>query len=209
MIVGVLTVAGVLAVVTIDAINLRSTSGGAQKLTADVFAITAAGLAVAAAFELAYTLYTPGPDEALNPLLLGVSSAFLFLASKSTQLDWQFGFAAAFVAAALYGLFKIRERFALAEEDEQNSGANKDKSSLERSRYLGLGRPRFNTPTDLRRRVAPRRIMRCQFMFELKDAQTESQGNRSYQRLLSNRDLAERTVLFCRDEVHGSPRTYL
>lgn len=74
--------------------------------------MTAAGLAVAAAFELAYTLYTPGPDEALNPLLLGTSSAFLFLASKDDRLDWQFGFTAAFVAAALYGLFKIRERFA-------------------------------------------------------------------------------------------------
>ncbi len=127
MIVGAMTVAGVLVAATIDAIHLTNISAGTQALTSDVFAITAAGLAVAAAFELAYTLYTPGPDEALNPLLLGVSSAFLFLASKSTQLDWQFGFAAVFVTAALYGLFKIRERFKLADEEEPNSDATKGK----------------------------------------------------------------------------------
>jgi cellobiose-specific phosphotransferase system component IIC len=123
MIVGAATVVGVLVVVAIDATHIADGSEGIQGLTADIFAVTAAGLAVAAAFELAYTLYTPGPDEALNPLLLGLSSAFLLLASKDDKLDWQFGFAAAFVAAALYGLFRIRERFALADEDEQDSGS--------------------------------------------------------------------------------------
>jgi hypothetical protein len=83
---------------------------------------------VAAAFELAYTLYTPGPDEALNPLLPGTSSAFLFLASKDTQLDWQFGFAAALVTLALYGLFKIRERFDLADKDDVPNGGSATKS---------------------------------------------------------------------------------
>jgi hypothetical protein len=83
---------------------------------------------VAAAFELAYTLYTPGPDEALNPLLPGTSSAFLFLASKDTQLDWQFGLAAALVTLALYGLFKIRERFDLADKDDVPNGGSATKS---------------------------------------------------------------------------------
>jgi hypothetical protein len=127
MIVAALTIVGVTAVAIFDAFHFSDSSGSLQKLTADVFAITAAGLAVAAAFELAYTLYTPGPDEALNPLLLGTSSAFLFLASKDDRLDWQFGFTAAFVAAALYGLFKIRERFGLADEDEQVNGTATEK----------------------------------------------------------------------------------
>jgi hypothetical protein len=36
------------------------------------------GLAAAAAVELAYTLFTPGPDEALDPLMLGLSATILF-----------------------------------------------------------------------------------------------------------------------------------
>lgn len=38
------------------------------------------GLAAAAVVELAYTLFTPGPDEALDPLMLGLSAALLLLA---------------------------------------------------------------------------------------------------------------------------------
>jgi hypothetical protein len=34
-------------------------------------------LAAAAVVELAYTLFTHGPDEALNPLILGVGAAIL------------------------------------------------------------------------------------------------------------------------------------
>jgi hypothetical protein len=111
MVVGLLTVIGVVAAVIIESVYPTTASEAAENVTAEVFAVTAAGLAAAAALELAYTLFTPGPDEALNPLLLGVSSTFLFLAVKSTRLDWQFGFSSAFFAAALYGLFKIKERF--------------------------------------------------------------------------------------------------
>jgi hypothetical protein len=35
------------------------------------------GLAAAAALELAYTLFTPGPDEALDPLMLALSATVL------------------------------------------------------------------------------------------------------------------------------------
>ena len=38
---------------------------------------TGVGLAAAAALELAYTLFTPGPDEALDPLMLGLSATIL------------------------------------------------------------------------------------------------------------------------------------
>lgn len=41
--------------------------------------VIAYALAVAAAIELAYTLFTPGPDEALDPLMLGLSSGILLL----------------------------------------------------------------------------------------------------------------------------------
>ena len=84
---------------------------GAGTLTDDIFAITAVGLAAAAALELAYTLFTPGPDEAINPLLLGVSSTFLFLASKVDKLNWEFGFSAVLVVIALSGLFGLQAIF--------------------------------------------------------------------------------------------------
>lgn len=84
---------------------------GAGTLTDEIFAITAIGLGAAAALELAYTLFTPGPDEAINPLMLGVSSTFLFLASKTEQLTWQFGFSAVLVVIALSGLFGLQTIF--------------------------------------------------------------------------------------------------
>lgn len=42
-------------------------------------AVIAFALAIAAGIELAYTLFTPGPDEALDPLMLGTSSGILLL----------------------------------------------------------------------------------------------------------------------------------
>lgn len=39
-------------------------------------------LAAATAVELAYMLFTPGPDEAVQPVMMGVASAVLFLLSK-------------------------------------------------------------------------------------------------------------------------------
>jgi heme A synthase len=40
------------------------------------------GLAAAAALELAYTLFTPGPDEALDPLMLALSATILLKLSS-------------------------------------------------------------------------------------------------------------------------------
>ena len=118
MLIGLATAVAVIVVLIMRAGFLVDNSNaladnvsGADMLTADVFAITAVGLAAAAALELAYTLYTPGPDEAINPLLLGLSSTFLFLASKTDRLDWQFGFSAVFVVAALFGLFRLQGTF--------------------------------------------------------------------------------------------------
>lgn len=45
---------------------------------------TGVGLAGAAALELAYTLFTPGPDEALDPLMLALSATMLLKLSESS-----------------------------------------------------------------------------------------------------------------------------
>ena len=44
--------------------------------------IVAIGLALAAVVELTYTLFTDGPDEALDPLILGLSSFLLLKISN-------------------------------------------------------------------------------------------------------------------------------
>ena len=133
MLIGIATALTVVVMLVMRAGLLMSNSkapgantSGADTLTAEVFAITAVGLAAAAALELAYTLYTPGPDEAIDPLLLGLSSTFLFLASKTDHLDWQFGFSAMFVVIALFGLFRLQGKFKKRFPDGKRKNASLD-----------------------------------------------------------------------------------
>ena len=81
-----------------------------------VFEAIALGLAVAAAVELAYTLFTPGPDEALDPLMLAVSAALILQLGKVEKFQWQEAIAALIFAAALAGLFAIRKYLATQHE---------------------------------------------------------------------------------------------
>src|SRR5205807_5850039 len=66
-----------------------------------VLELIGAALVVAAAIELAYTLFTEGPDEALNPLMLGVASAALLQLGNSDSLDVKEGLALLCYALAL------------------------------------------------------------------------------------------------------------
>lgn len=78
--------------------------------------IIASALAVAAAIELAYTLYTPGPDEALDPLMLGLSSGLLLLITTSgISAVTQYG-GVLLGVVALGGLFIIR-RYLIGEDE--------------------------------------------------------------------------------------------
>ena len=105
MIVGTVAVGGVLVRAVTDLVKLKAPDDSV------IFHIVAGGLAVVAAIELAYTLFTPGPDEVVNPLMLGVSSVFLFQLSKIDGLTWGSGLAALLFVASLAGLFVIRRRF--------------------------------------------------------------------------------------------------
>jgi hypothetical protein len=51
--------------------------------TRQVFLVVGGGLATAAAIELAYTLFTAGPDEALDPVMLGLSAALILQLGKA------------------------------------------------------------------------------------------------------------------------------
>lgn len=48
----------------------------------------AAALAISCGIQLAYMLITDGPDEAVDPLMLGIASTILLILSDSTAKDW-------------------------------------------------------------------------------------------------------------------------
>lgn len=77
------------------------------------------GLAAAAALELAYTLFTPGPDEALDPLMLALSATLLL---KLTQLasPVSMGEALALLLLGLLLAALFATRLMLAERDEED-----------------------------------------------------------------------------------------
>lgn len=86
--------------------------------------VVAVGLALAATVELAYTLFTDGPDEALDPLILGSSSFILIkISDPNTDLTMQNAGAFALFILVLGALFVIRELF--IEKPKRDSAAAK------------------------------------------------------------------------------------
>jgi hypothetical protein len=73
--------------------------------------VAGTGLAVAAAIELAYTLFTKGPDEAVDPLILGISAFGLIEVSREdTHLNLVTGGGALLLTLAILTLFMVRTR---------------------------------------------------------------------------------------------------
>jgi hypothetical protein len=72
------------------------------------FHLIADALAAAALIELAYTLFTPGPDEALNPIMLGLAAALLLQIARVDELDPQEAGAALLYVLGLGGLFGLK-----------------------------------------------------------------------------------------------------
>ena len=72
-----------------------------------VFKLIADALAASTVIELAFTLFTPGPDEALDPVLLAVAAALLFQLGKTDGFKWQEGAAIAFYSVSLGILFVV------------------------------------------------------------------------------------------------------
>ncbi len=85
-----------------------------DKVLLRVAAIT---LSAATVVELSYTLFTPGPDEALNPLLLGLSSSLLFLIASQQSLTWESAGGAFLLVGAIGLTFWIREHFIVRAPD--------------------------------------------------------------------------------------------
>jgi hypothetical protein len=105
MIIGVATVIAVAILVWFP--NLRT--GGIAELA---LRTVASGLALAAVVELTYTLFTEGPDEALDPLILGLSSFILLkISDPKTGLSISNAGTFALLVLALAALFVLREQF--------------------------------------------------------------------------------------------------
>ena len=60
--------------------------GGLLRIKALVFIANA--LALSCGFQLAYMLVTKGPDEAVEPIMLGIASAILLILSDSSPSAW-------------------------------------------------------------------------------------------------------------------------
>ena len=106
-------IVGVVGVIVVLVAVLRDALGHTDAVDASKHALVliSVSLAVAASLELAYTLFTPGPDEAIDPLILGISAIFLYLASTQTDLTWAGGVSVILFAITLGVLFAVRQHF--------------------------------------------------------------------------------------------------
>jgi hypothetical protein len=78
----------------------------------DSLALIGRALAAATVVELAYTLFTDGPDEVLDPLMLGISAFLIIeLGRTRTQIAWGTGVGLLLAAVTLGLLFAVRQRF--------------------------------------------------------------------------------------------------
>lgn len=98
------------------AVNFPSSVARPQTLGDAVLLATGIGLAVAAAVELACTLFTDGPDEAVTPLRLAVSAGALIAASRSDfSLSPASAGALILLVAAIALLFELDKRHKLSD----------------------------------------------------------------------------------------------
>jgi hypothetical protein len=110
MAIGTVAAGGVLFWVIADLLA----HGADSRISEHVFTTIGLALAVATAIELAYTLYSDGPDEALNPVMLGLAAALLIQLGQVERFELKQAAAAALYVAALAALFAVRRY--LAEE---------------------------------------------------------------------------------------------
>ncbi len=99
-----------IGIVTVTAVGWRYLDTGGNGDPTSLFLNgIGIGLAAAAALELAYTLFTDGPDEALDPLMLGLASTLLLkLASLPGIPSLSQVGALALLGLLLVGLFAAR-----------------------------------------------------------------------------------------------------
>jgi hypothetical protein len=74
-----------------------------------LFEIVGHGLAFAAVVELGYTLFTPGADETLDPLMLAIAALLLIRIGQIGKLDWRDAISVLLYVICLAALFAVRK----------------------------------------------------------------------------------------------------
>jgi hypothetical protein len=71
--------------------------------------IVAKGLAYSAGVDLAYMLFTPGPDEAFEPVVLALASGVILLASEEA-IRWEQSVGALLLSIAIGVVWAIKKK---------------------------------------------------------------------------------------------------
>lgn len=77
--------------------------------TINTFSYIASALAISAGLDLGYMLFTKGPDEALEPLLLGITSAAFYTLSNSPDKAWIIGIYTLSLFVVIYCMKKYKD----------------------------------------------------------------------------------------------------
>jgi Ca2+/Na+ antiporter len=88
-------------------------------------------LAYSSAIDLAYTLFTPGPDEAVDPLITGLAATILLFISKSSSFDLTETAGIVFLVLALAGLFLIKKAFVSKKEGADHEEIDEKKGQAQ------------------------------------------------------------------------------
>ncbi|WP_367155644.1 hypothetical protein [Methylomonas sp. HYX-M1] len=83
-------------------------------------------LAISAGVELAHMLFTPGPDEAVEPLILGLSAAVLLLISEADLARFELAISVLTFTGCITLLFWVRRQFVTSSQDGAQLGAQSD-----------------------------------------------------------------------------------
>jgi hypothetical protein len=98
--------------------------------------IVGLALAYSSALELAYALFTHGPDEAVEPLIMGLAAAILLVVSGIETIDLLRSAGVLLLVVALAGLFVVRQFFIVSDETRHPGRRRRRHSAVEDGRDL-------------------------------------------------------------------------
>jgi hypothetical protein len=103
-----------------------------------ILGLVAVGLAVATVVELAYTLFTDEPDEALNPVMLAVAVAIILQLANFEGFEWKQATGLAVSILVLAGLFATRRWITEFDGDKIASERRIAQQTLRREALVAL-----------------------------------------------------------------------
>jgi hypothetical protein len=95
-----------------------------------ILELVGAALGFSAAMDLAYMLYTEGPDEAVQPVIVGLAATILMFvsATKPEDLGWQTALTVLLLAVTIALLFYVRDTHIEKKLTPPEGVANRDQN---------------------------------------------------------------------------------